>query len=144
MAFTIGMRFPFDPFTDASELRAKRIQRRPVDNRSMHNVFWFVLAAVCEIAGCYTAWMWLRLGRSAWWLLPGSVSLVVFAIALTRVDAVLAGRAFAAYGGIYIASSLAWMAIVERQAPRATDYAGAAVCVAGAAIILLGARGTGA
>lgn len=106
----------------------------------MQNVAWFVLAAACEIAGCYTAWMWLRLGRSAWWLAPGMVSLAVFAMALTRIDAALAGRAFAAYGGIYIASSLVWMAVVEKMPPRGTDYAGAAVCLAGAAIILYGAR----
>jgi small multidrug resistance family-3 protein len=106
----------------------------------MQNVIWFVVAAVCEIAGCYTAWMWLRLGRSAWWLAPGTISLLVFALALTRVDAAFAGRAFAAYGGVYIASSLVWMAVVERTAPRITDYAGAAVCLAGAAVILYGAR----
>jgi small multidrug resistance family-3 protein len=108
----------------------------------MQNVGWFLLAAACEIAGCYTAWMWLRLGRSAWWLAPGMVSLAVFALALTRVDAALSGRAFAAYGGIYIVSSLVWMVLIERTPPRATDFVGAAVCLAGAAIILYGARWT--
>jgi small multidrug resistance family-3 protein len=106
----------------------------------MQNIVWFIVAAGCEIAGCYTAWMWLRLGRSAWWLAPGTVSLIVFAVALTRVDAAFARRAFAAYGGIYIVSSLVWMALVERSAPRVTDYIGAAVCLAGAAVILYGAR----
>jgi len=106
----------------------------------MQNAGWFILAAACEIAGCYTAWMWLRLGRSPWWLAPGFVSLIVFAVALTRVDAMFAGRAFAAYGGIYIVSSLAWMAIVEQTTPRITDYVGAAICLAGAGIILFGAR----
>jgi len=95
---------------------------------------------VCEIAGCYAAWMWLRLGRSAWWLAPGMMCLIVFAIALTRVDAVFAGRAFAAYGGIYIVSSLIWMVLVEPTTPRVTDYVGAAICLAGAVIILSGAR----
>lgn len=108
----------------------------------MQNVAWFVFAAACEIAGCYTAWMWLRLGRSAWWLAPGVVSLIAFAVALTRVDAAFAGRAFAAYGGIYIVSSLVWMAVVERTPPRASDSIGAVVCIAGAAIILYGARWT--
>ena len=106
----------------------------------MHNVGWFIVAAVFEIAGCYTAWMWLRLGRSVWWLAPGVVSLTIFAVALTRVDAAFAGRAFAAYGGIYILSSLVWMAVVERTTPRVTDYIGAVVCLVGAAIILYGAR----
>lgn len=106
----------------------------------MQNVIWFIVAAICEIAGCYTAWMWVRLGRSAWWLAPGAGSLLLFALALTRVDAAFAGRAFAAYGGIYIVSSLAWMWIVERTAPRGTDYAGALICLAGAAVILYGGR----
>jgi len=106
----------------------------------MQNVLLFIVAAVCEIAGCYAAWMWLRLGRSAWWLAPGAVSLIVFALALTRVDTVFAGRAFAAYGGVYIVSSLVWMRVVERTTLRITDFAGAAVCLLGAAIILYGAR----
>ncbi|HUP63090.1 MAG TPA: YnfA family protein [Thermoanaerobaculia bacterium] len=108
----------------------------------MQNVLWFIVAAACEIAGCYAAWMWLRLGRSAWWLVPGTASLIVFAIALTRVDAAFAGRAFAAYGGIYIVSVLVWMAVVERATPRASDLIGSAVCLAGAAIILYGPRWT--
>jgi len=106
----------------------------------MQNVIWFLIAAACEIAGCYAAWMWLRLGRSIWWLVPGAVSLIAFALALTRVEAAFAGRAFAAYGGVYIVSSLAWMALVERSMPRLTDLLGAAACLAGAAVILYGGR----
>jgi small multidrug resistance family-3 protein len=106
----------------------------------MQNALWFVVAAACEIAGCYAAWMWLRLERSVWWLVPGGVSLLVFAIALTRVDAAFAGRAFAAYGGVYIVSSLVWLAAVERTAPRAADIVGALLCLAGAAVILYGSR----
>jgi small multidrug resistance family-3 protein len=53
------------------------------------------------------------------------------------VDA--AGRAYAAYGGVYIAASLLWLWAVERQAPTATDWIGAALCLAGAAVILAGA-----
>jgi small multidrug resistance family-3 protein len=106
----------------------------------MYNLLWFTLAAAGEIAGCYAAWMWLRLGKSAWWLAPGALSLLMFSIALTRVDAAFAGRAFAAYGGIYIVSSLVWLAVVERTVPRASDIAGALLCLAGAAVILYGAR----
>ena len=54
---------------------------------------WYVLAALAEIAGCFTFWAWLRLGRSAWWVAPGLLSLLVFAWALTRVEADYAGRA---------------------------------------------------
>lgn len=106
----------------------------------MQNVLWFLLAAACEIAGCYAAWMWLRLGRSVWWLVPGAVALLLFAFALTRIESAFAGRAYAAYGGVYIASSLVWLAVVERTAPRAADAAGALLCIAGAAVILYGSR----
>lgn len=108
----------------------------------MQNLLWFAVAAAAEIAGCYAAWMWLRLGRSVAWLVPGTASLLVFAIALTRVEAAFAGRAYAAYGGVYIVSSLVWLAMVEKTAPRPTDLAGAALCLAGAAVILYGSRFT--
>ena len=98
-------------------------------------------AAFAEIAGCFAFWAWLRLGKSAWWGAPGLVSLTVFALLLTRVEADFAGRAYAAYGGIYIAASLAWLWMVERQAPDRWDLAGAAVCLLGAGLILYGPRG---
>ena len=68
-------------------------------------VYYFA-AGLCEIAGCFSFWVWLRLGRSALWVAPGVVSLILFAALLTRVEAALAGRAFAAYGGIYIALAI--------------------------------------
>ena len=75
------------------------------------------------------------------WLIPGVASLVVFALLLTLIPAEAAGRAFAAYGGVYILSSLAWMGLVEGVRPDRFDVLGAAVCLAGAAIILLAPRG---
>lgn len=59
-------------------------------------------AALAEIAGCFAFWSWLRSGRSAWVLVPGVASLILFAWLLTRVESPVAGRAFAAYGGVYI------------------------------------------
>lgn len=101
----------------------------------------YLLAALAEIAGCFAFWAWLRLGRSAWWLAPGMLSLIAFAWLLTRIDATAAGRAYAAYGGIYIACSLGWLWAVEGLKPDRWDLAGAAICLAGAALILLGPRG---
>ncbi len=108
----------------------------------MPTVAAYLLAAVAEIAGCFAFWAWLRLGRSAWWLVPGMASLALFAWALTRVEADAAGRAYAAYGGVYIAASLAWLWAVEGARPDRWDLIGATVCLAGAAIILLGPRGS--
>ena len=107
----------------------------------MRGAPFYLLAALAEIGGCYAVWAVLRLGRSAWWLLPGAVLLGLFAWALTRVEAGFAGRAFAAYGGVYIAASLAWMWLVEGGRPDRWDLAGTALCLTGAALILLGPRG---
>jgi small multidrug resistance family-3 protein len=99
-------------------------------------------AAIAEIAGCFAFWAWLRLDKSPWWLLPGVGSLILFAYLLTRIDSGFAGRAYAAYGGVYIASSLGWMWLVEAQRPDRWDLAGAVICLGGAAVILFGPRGT--
>jgi small multidrug resistance family-3 protein len=100
----------------------------------------FIGAAIAEIGGCFAFWAWLRLGKSALWLIPGVASLLVFACLLTLVEAPAAGRAFATYGGIYIAASLAWLWLVEGVRPDRWDAIGAAVCLIGATIILYGPR----
>lgn len=100
----------------------------------------YVTAAMAEIAGCFAFWAWLRFDRSALWLVPGVVALALFAWALTRVQVDFAGRAYAAYGGIYIATSLAWLWLVEGQTPGRLDLLGAGLCIVGAAVILTGAR----
>jgi small multidrug resistance family-3 protein len=97
-------------------------------------------AALAEIAGCFAFWSWLRLGRSPLWVLPGLASLALFAVLLTLADSPAAGRAFAAYGGVYIAASVLWMWVAEGQRPDRWDLTGAAVCLIGTAIILLGRR----
>lgn len=71
------------------------------------NVFLFVLAAVLDIAGCFAFWVWVRRGAAPWVVVLGIASLVGFALVLTSIDSAFAGRAYAAYGGIYIAASLA-------------------------------------
>lgn len=104
-------------------------------------LWWtYAAAAVLEIAGCFAFWAWLREGRSPWWIAPGIASLVLFALLLTRVPTDAAGRAYAAYGGVYIAASLLWLWLVDGQRPTAWDAIGAAISVTGAVIILLGAR----
>ena len=104
------------------------------------NLLAFSLAAILEIAGCFAFWMWLRQDRSPMLAAAGVVSLIGFAVALTRIDAAFAGRAYAAYGGIYIGASLLWLWVVERQRPSPTDLLGAGLALAGAVIIVSFAR----
>ena len=104
----------------------------------MTTIFAFIGAALAEIAGCFAFWAWLRLDKSVLWVVPGILSLVLFAYLLTRVDSPFAGRAYAAYGGVYIAASLGWLWLVEGSRPDRWDAIGAVVCLAGAAIIMWG------
>ena len=97
-------------------------------------------AALAEIAGCFAFWAWARLGQPIWWLIPGLASLAAFAWFLTFVDVTAAGRAYAAYGGVYIVASLGWLWLVEDTPPDVWDLTGAALCLAGAGIIVFGPR----
>ncbi len=101
----------------------------------------YAAAALAEIAGCFTFWAWWRLEKSPLWLVPGLVSLVAFAWLLALVEANAAGRAYAAYGGIYIAASLGWLWLAEGIRPDRWDMIGAVICILGASIILLAPRG---
>ena len=98
------------------------------------------IAAVAEIIGCFAFWAWLRLDKSVYWILPGIVSLIVFAVLLTRINSMFAGRTFAAYGGVYIVASLLWLWIIEGQRLDKWDILGAIICIAGAVLILFGHR----
>jgi small multidrug resistance family-3 protein len=100
------------------------------------NLLVFATAAVFEIAGCFAFWTWLRRGASPFVAGLGVVSLIVFAVALTRVDSLFAGRAYAAYGGIYIVASLVWLWLAEGQRPSPADLVGAGIAIAGALVII--------
>lgn len=102
----------------------------------IQNLGAFAVAAVLEIAGCFVFWSWLRRGASPLLAIVGVASLVGFALALTRVDTAFAGRAYAAYGGIYIVFSLLWLWLVEHQRPTRGDLIGSALAVSGTLVIL--------
>ncbi len=100
----------------------------------------YALAALAEIAGCFSFWAWMKLDKPIWWLIPGLASLALFAWLLTLIETAAAGRAYAAYGGIYIAASLGWLWLVEGVRPDRWDAAGVVLALAGTAIILGGPR----
>ena len=83
----------------------------------MSSLVFYIIAAFAEIAGCFAIWAVVRLGAPGWWTLPGMLALLIFGWLLTRVDVDFAGRAYAAYGGIYICASLTWLWAVEFARP---------------------------
>jgi small multidrug resistance family-3 protein len=108
----------------------------------MKTLLIYSFAAIFEIAGCFSFWAWLKLHKSPLWLAPGLASLALFAYLLTLVDSSEAGRTYAAYGAIYIASSILWLWLVEHQRPDQWDIAGMVICLIGAGVILFAVRAT--
>jgi small multidrug resistance family-3 protein len=101
----------------------------------IQNLVAFTAAALLEILGCFTFWLWLRRGASPIAAI-GIFSLIGFAVGLIRVGAAFAGRAYAAYGGIHIAGSLVWLWLVEGQQPTGSDLLGASIAIMGALVIV--------
>ena len=99
----------------------------------------FVATACAEIVGCYLPYLWLRRGGSPLLTLPAAASLAAFAWLLTLHPSA-AGRTYAAYGGVYVAVAIGWLWLVERQRPDRFDLVGAAVTLAGMAIIAFAPR----
>jgi len=99
----------------------------------------FLATAVAEILGCYLPYLWLRKAGSAWLLVPAVFALAAFAWLLT-LHPNGAGRTYAAYGGVYVATAVLWLWIVEGQVPDRWDLLGAGFCLTGMAIIVLGPR----
>lgn len=105
----------------------------------MKTIALYLLTAVAEILGCYLPYLWLRQGAGAWVLLPGALSLVLFAWLLSlHPDA--SGRVYAAYGGVYIGVAVLWLWLVDGLRPSAWDLAGVGVAFAGMAIIVFQPR----
>lgn len=79
---------------------------------------------LAEIAGCFAFWAWLRLDKSPWSLAPGMLSLAVFADLLTLAESEAAGRAYAAYAGIYIVAAIIWLLGVRATPTRPMGHRG--------------------
>lgn len=106
----------------------------------LKTVALFSATAAAEIFGCYAAYLWLRLGRSPMWLIPGAVSLAAFAWLLTLHPTSGAGRTYAAYGGVYVAVSILWLWFVEKIQPDRWDILGSVLCMIGMFIVFFGPR----
>jgi len=106
----------------------------------MKTLLLYIVTAVAEILGCYLPWRWLKDGGSAWLLVPGALSLALFAWLLTFHGAA-AGRVYAAYGGVYVAVAIVWLWSVEQVRPTVWDLTGAALTLAGMSVIAFQPRG---
>jgi small multidrug resistance family-3 protein len=94
----------------------------------------YVLTAIAEIVGCYLPYLWLRQGKPIWLLVPAAAALALFAWLLT-LHPIASGRVYAAYGGVYIATAIFWLWLVDGVRPSLWDIGGAMVALAGMAII---------
>ncbi|AJI82327.1 YnfA family protein [Yersinia enterocolitica] len=99
----------------------------------------FFVTALAEIIGCFLPYLWLRKGASMWLLLPAVASLALFVWLLTLHPAA-SGRVYAAYGGVYVATALIWLRVVDGVKLSLFDWVGAAVALVGMLIIVAGWR----
>ena len=97
----------------------------------------FFITALAEIAGCYFPYLWMKKQGGAWLLIPAALSLMLFVWLLT-LHPEASGRIYAAYGGIYIVTALAWLKVVDGVSLTVTDWVGALVVLIGAGIIISG------
>jgi small multidrug resistance family-3 protein len=102
----------------------------------LRSTILFVLAGVAEIGGAYLLWQALREGRGAWLAVLGGLLLVCYGAVVTLQPDIHFGRVLAAYGGVFIAGSLAWGFLFDRFQPDRYDISGAAICLAGVALIM--------
>ena len=101
----------------------------------------FIVTALAEIVGCYLPYLWLREGKTIWLLVPGALSLAAFAWLLS-LHPTVAGRVYAAYGGVYIFMAIVWLWAVDGVRPTVWDLVGSAVALVGMAIIMFAPRAT--
>ena len=97
----------------------------------------FFITAIAEIMGCYLPLLWLTGKGSAWLLFPSVVCLAIFVWLLT-LHPTASGRVYATYGAVYIASAIIWLWAVDGIRPQWSDWIGAGLALAGAAVIIIG------
>jgi small multidrug resistance family-3 protein len=107
----------------------------------VRSLLLFVLAAVAEIGGAWLVWQGVREHRGLLWVGGGVVALGLYGFVATLQPDAQFGRILAAYGGIFVAGSLAWGMVVDKFEPDRYDIAGAVICLVGVAVIMYAPRG---
>jgi len=106
----------------------------------LRSIALFALAAVAEIGGAWMVWQGVREHRGLGWVGAGIAALAAYGFVATFQDDPNFGRILAAYGGIFVAGSLAWGVALDGFRPDRYDLAGAAICLLGVAVIMYAPR----
>ena len=106
----------------------------------LRSIALFVVAGLMEIGGGYLVWLWLREGRAVLLGALGGLLLFLYGVVPTLQPAHF-GRVYAAYGGVFIALSLAWGVLVDEFRPDRWDVLGALICVVGVVVMAAPPRG---
>ena len=106
------------------------------------SVVLFVLAALLEIGGAWLVWQGWRENRGLWWIAGGVIALGAYGFVATLQPSAEFGRILAAYGGVFVAGSLAWGVVVDKFRPDRYDIAGALICLVGVVVIMYAPRAT--
>lgn len=107
----------------------------------LRSLLLFVLAAVAEIGGAWLVWQGLREHRGAWWMASGVLALGAYGFVATFQPDAHFGRVLAAYGGVFVAGSLAWGVVADGYRPDRFDLLGALICLVGVGVIMYAPRG---
>ena len=99
----------------------------------------FFVAAVAEIGGGYMVWKWLRERKGVLFGIIGGTILIIYGV-ITTFQPAQFGRVYAAYGGIFIISSILWGMFVDRKKPDRYEIFGSVIAVMGAVIIFYAPR----
>ncbi|MEU5525420.1 YnfA family protein [Micromonospora chersina] len=104
------------------------------------SILLFVIAALAEIGGAWLVWQGWREHRGLLWIAAGVIALGLYGFVATFQPDPNFGRILAAYGGIFVAGSLAWGMVVDKFRPDRYDVVGAAICLVGVAVIMYAPR----
>jgi small multidrug resistance family-3 protein len=105
----------------------------------VQSLLLFIIAGLCEIGGGYLFWLWLREGKSFWLAVVGVAILAIYAV-IPTLQPVNFGRAYAAYGGIFVVLSILWGWMVDRVAPDKYDLLGGWIALLGVLVIMYAPR----
>ncbi|MFI5621840.1 YnfA family protein [Nocardioides sp. NPDC051685] len=107
---------------------------------TLRSIALFVVAAIAEIGGAWLVWQGVREHRGLIWIGAGIVALGIYGFVATLQPDAHFGRILAAYGGVFVAGSLAWGMALDGFKPDRYDVAGALICLVGVAVIMYSPR----